>query len=335
VYSFKYETWEYTVLNWDYSIIDAVQLLIPVLCTFLSASVVIIYLFLYRSFKYKSYYAGFLISLGAFLYVLFESLVIVSGWISMLSVGRVFHFIGQLSACYFLYSMMLFASTLTDEEGKLSGISLAMAKLGLGIAVVFAFISFIKPDLFISLKTFAEYGYESPGDFARGAEGPLYTLRDFLLGIYICTLIIISLISLVINRGNLQTLLIVVGTIFAAVSAMDDLSFFHFGRNFAFTQFRYSRLSVGLSTMNFLIMISILRDYILTQDRLTGTYQQLQTTHNRLVSSELKFRKLAEGTEYAIFSLSRDFKFQSYNKKALIPIKAFLFLVIFVEIFNS
>ena len=304
------------MLNWDYSIADAIQLMIPILCSFLSAAVVIVYLFLYRSFKYKTYFAGFLIGLGAFSFVFFESLVIISGWIAILHVGRIFHYLGQISACYFLYSMMLFASTLTNEEGGLSKISLCMARIGLGVAVVITLISLIKPDLFISLKTFAVYGYESPGDFGRGAEGPLYTMRDFLLGIYIITLIIISIISLIINKGDMNTFLIVAGTIFAALSAIDDISFFHFGHNFILNQFRFSRLSVGLSIMNVLIMTSVLRDYFHTQEKLTGTHLKLQATYNRLISSELKYRKLAEGTEYAVFSLSRDFKFQTYNKKA-------------------
>lgn len=304
------------MLNWEYSIIDAIQLMIPVLCSFLSASVVIIYLFLYRSFKYKIYYAGFLIGLGAFFYVLFESLVIFSGWVVLLDAGRVFHFLGQLSATFFLYSMMLFASTLTDPEGKISKVSLIMARMGLGIAVVITLISVIKPELFISLKSTGMNRYDSPGDFARGTEGPLYNMRDVLLGLYITALIVISIISLIINKAELYILLIVVGTIFAAVSAIDDMMFFHFGYNFSFNQFRFSRLSVGLSFMNFLIMSAVLRDYIQTQDKLQDAHIKMQATHNRLISSELKYRKLAEGTEYAVFSLSRDFKFQSYNKKA-------------------
>lgn len=303
-------------MNWDYSIIDAIQLMIPIFCSFLSASVVMVYLFLYRSFKYRIYYAGFLMGLGAFFFVFFESLVIFSGWIYILAAGRVFHFLGQLSAAYFLYFMMLFASTLTDPEGQISRVSIIMARMGLGIAAVITVIAVIKPNLFISLTNSGMVRYNSPSDFGRGSEGPLYMMRDILLGIYLTALIVISIISLIINKADLYNLLIVVGTILAAVSAIDDLTFFHFGYNFFFNQFHFSRLSVGLSVMIFLIMSAILRDYIKTQDKLNGTHITLQATHNRLISSELKYRKLAEGTEYAVFSLSRDFKFQTYNKKA-------------------
>ncbi|MDC7232100.1 MAG: ATP-binding protein [Spirochaetales bacterium] len=306
------------MINWDYSLADAIQLMIPILCAFLSAATVIVYLFLYRSFKYKNYYAGFLISLGAFTYVFFEALVITSGWVAMPRLGRIFHFLGQLSAVYFLYSMMLFASTLTHEEGRISRVSVIMGKLGLGMALLITFISILFPDLFLSLKVSAEYGYQSLGDIGRGKEGPLYSLRDFMLGIYISTLIIISITSLFIRKGDKNTLLVVIGTLFAAISAIDDISFFHFNHNFILNSYRFSRLSVGLAVMNFLIMTTVLRGYIQTQDSLNSTHLKLQAAHNKLSSSEMKYRKLAEGTEYAVFSLSRDFKFQSFNRKARI-----------------
>ncbi|MDC7242218.1 MAG: ATP-binding protein [Spirochaetales bacterium] len=302
--------------NWDYTLFDAVQLMIPVLCSFLSIAVVIIYLFLYKNLRMKIYLGGFLMSLGALFYVFFESLVIICGWTGALATGRIFHFTGQLSALYFLFSMPLFARSLVKEDSLPGKVSRFFSFIGLAAAVIITAAALIKPPLFISLTEKVTYGYITPGDFARGAEGVLYSLRDSVLGLYLLSLIIISIYALFLNKGDMKTLLIVVGTIWAALSAVDDLMFFHFRRNFFLTAFRFSRFSVGLSGMNFIILIALLSDYIRTQDRLVDVHEKLLVTHNRLLSSEKKYRKLAEGVDSAVFSLNSDFYITNYNQKA-------------------
>ncbi|MDA3956316.1 ATP-binding protein [Oceanispirochaeta sp.] len=303
-------------MNWDYSLFDAVQLMIPIFCFFLTFAVVIIYLFLYGNFQKRIYSTGFLFSLTAMFFVLFESLVIICGWLGLYESGRIFHFVGQMTASYFMYTILLFSSALMDRDNLFSRIVQKIAYIGLGVAVVLTIVSLIKPALFISLTQAGEYGYLTPGNFARGKEGILLSLRDLFMGFCILVLIFMSIISLVINRVDVKTILIASGNFFATFSAIDDLVFFHFGRNFYLNNFRYSRLSVGLSLMSFVIMIAILTDYIMTQNQLVLTHDVLQSTHNRLKLSEQKYRRLAEGADQAVFSLSSDYRFISYNKKA-------------------
>jgi len=305
-------------MDWDYTLFDAVQLMIPILCTFLTILVALIYLFMYRNFLQKIYSAGFLFTLIAMFYALFESLVIIYGWTGQYVRGRAMHFTGQIVASYFLYAMMLFATALPVKGSLVARISRVLSYIGLGAAILLTLISLVKPDLFISLSEPASYGYVTPGDFARGKEGVLLSVRDMFFGIFITLLIIISIYSLFQNREDRRIIFFVIGTIIAAVSAVDDLFFFHFNHNFYLNKFRYSRLSVGLSLMALCILIGILKDYFQTQNRLKSTHEILQNTYYRLKMSEQKYRKLAEGADHAVFSLSRDFHFISYNKKTRI-----------------
>ena len=305
-------------MDWDYTLFDAVQLMIPILCFFLTVLVTVLYIFMYRNFQQRIYSAGFLFTLIAMSYVLFESLVIIYGWTGQYEKGRIMHFTGQLMSCYFLYTMMMFASALPVKGSRLSGIARVLSYVGLGTAVLLTLISLIRPDLFISLNEPAAYGYITPGDFARGKDGILLQVRDLFFGVFITILIFISVFSLFQNREDGRIIFFVIGTFTAALSAVDDRVFFHFKHNFYLNDFRYSRLSVGLSLMAFIILIGILKDYFQTQNRLRSTHEILQNTYSRLKMSEQKYRKLAEGADQAVFSLSRDFHFISYNNKTRI-----------------
>ena len=303
-------------MNWDYSLFDAVQLMIPILCSFLTLLITLIYLFLYRNFRDRLYIAGFILSMAAFLFVLFESLVIVAGWLGELETGRVLHMVEHLIALYFLFTMMFFASALSKAEGRLSRTALFLAFTGLGIAVLISSIAIIRPELFISLRHPAVYDYVTPGDFARGQEGILYFFRDILLGVYLLFLISFSIISLISNRGELKNLLIVLATLWGALGAADDLMFFHFRKNIMLTAFRFSRFSVGLSFMTLIIMVALLIDYFKTQHHLGEAHENLKQTHSRLQISERKYRHLTEGVDQAVFSLSSSFHILSYNDRA-------------------
>ena len=303
-------------MNWDFSLFDAVQLMIPIFCFFLTLAVVVIYLFLYGNFHKKIYSTGFLFSLTAMVFVFFESLVIIYGWMGLYEEGRIFHFAGQMTASYFMFTILLFSSALMERDNFISRIVEKMAYIGLAAAVALTIVSLIKPELFVSLTQAAQYDYLTPGNFARGREGILLSIRDLVMGFCILVLVIMSVISLIINRADVKTILIASGNFCATFTAIDDLSFFHFGHNFYLNNFRFSRLSVGLSFMSFIIMIAILTDYILTQNRLVSAHDDLQMTHKRLELSEQKYRHLAEGADQAVFSLSRDYHFLSFNKKA-------------------
>ncbi|WP_168203273.1 ATP-binding protein [Oceanispirochaeta crateris] len=303
-------------MNWDYSLFDAIQLMIPIFCFFMTMSVVIIYLFLYKNFHNKIYSTGFLFSLTAMFFVFFESLLIIYGWLGLYEEGRIFHFAGQMTASYFMFTLLMFSSALMEKATLISKAVEKMAYIGLGAAVLLTVVSLIKPELFISLSEASDIAQLTPGNFARGKEGILLSVRDLVMGFCIFVLVIMSAISIVINKANIKTILIAFGNFIATFTAIDDLIFFHFGHSFYLNGFRFSRLSVGLSFMSFIIIIAILVDYIMTQNRLNDTHDILQSTHKKLQLSEQKYRHLAEGVDQAVFSLSKDYKFLSYNKKA-------------------
>ena len=143
-------------------------------------------------------------------------------------------------------------------------------------------------------------------------------------------MIILSLVSLFRQRRDPKTLIIILGTVIAAVSAIDDIMFYQFGRNFMLNAFRYSRMSVGISLMILFIMTAIINEFFRTQKELNETHKKLKETHDelklihkKLKVSERKYRHLSEGADQAIFSLSPDMKFMSMNRIRPVPISLF------------
>ncbi len=310
-------------MNWDYSIVDAVQLMIPAACSLLLLAVIIAYIFLYARFREKLYQAGLIISVCAALYVLFEFLVIVTGWTGNVQTGRIFHRLGQLTGAFFLYGVMNFTSCVVPEGSRLERLSRGMARFGLAAAVVISVLAFVLPDSFISVTNGIVRPAISPGDLGRGRVGILYSLRDAMLGVYLSCMIIFSTISLLKNHRDPKYFIIVTGTILAAVSAIDDILFYQFGHNLFLNAFRYSRLSVGLSLMILFIMTAIVNEFFRTHEelnkthrKLSDTYGELQDTYRKLKTSERKYRHLSEGADQAIFSLSPGMRFMSMNQKA-------------------
>lgn len=310
-------------MNWNYTIFDAVQLMIPAACTLMLFSIIVAYIFLYTRFKEKLYLAGLIISICAAMYVLFEFLVIVCGWADHIALGRLFHRLGQLSGAYFLFAVMNFTYCIMPEGALLKRISFIMAQVGLIAAVVITIGAFAFPESFISTSRGISREFFSPGDFSRGKVGFLYSLRDVLLGIYLSSMIIMSLLSLLNNHRDPKTLIIIIGTVIAAASAIDDILFYQFGRNLILNAFRFSRMSVGISLMILFIMTAIMNEFFRTQQLLSETHQKLTDTHDELQSiyrklkvSERKYRRLSEGADQAIFSLSPDMRFMFMNQKA-------------------
>jgi len=310
-------------MNWEYTIDDAVQLMIPTACFLFLAGIIVVYLFLYSRFRERIYLGGLLISLCAALYVLFEALVIICGWMDRITLGRWFHRFGQLSGAWFLFVVMYFVSCLMKEGDRLRKISTWMARIGFAAAAVITLLAFVRPESFISTVNGIERPPISPGDFSRGRVGPLYSIRDLFLGVYLSCMILFSLLALIRNRRDSRMIIIIIGTVLAAWGALDDIMFYQFGRNFLLNQFRYSRLSVGLSVMIMFIMTAVMNEFFKTQKALADTHRKLSETHRELKStygklkiSERKYRKLTEGSDQAIFSLSPDMRFMAVNKKA-------------------
>ncbi len=310
-------------MNWNYSITDAVQLMIPAACSLLLFSIIIAYIFLYARFREKLYQAGLIISICAAWYVLFEFLVIVTGWTGHIETGRLFHRLGQLAGAYFLFAVMNFASCVMTDGTRLKSLSRGMARIGLGAALVITFLAFVLPESFISVSRGITREVISPGDFGRGRVGILYSVRDIFLGVYLTSMILFTTVSLVKNHRDPKNFIIITGTIIAAASAIDDILFYQFGRNLFLNAFRYSRLSVGLSLMILFIMTAIINEFFRTHrklndthKKLSDTYDELQDTYRKLKISERKYRHLSEGADQAIFSLSPAMRFMSMNQKA-------------------
>nr|MDA3850188.1 ATP-binding protein [Spirochaetaceae bacterium] len=304
-----YPHFEEKFMEWTYTLADAIQLIIPWACMLLLSVVLLAYSVLYSHFREPSYLSGLFISLAAFIYVFCEAMVVVLGWTDYYFIAPYFHRIGQLTSLWFTPALMYFALTSWKLNTFLNKIISLLGYLALGVAGIVTLTAFILPDSFISSMVDHTRVVLSPGDFGRGTLGSLYGFRDIFFGSYIVFFSIIAISRLIRGPRDSKLVFVLSGLLFVVWGALDDMLFYQIGRNFFFNSIRFSRVSVGLTLMVFLFLTALLNEFLKTQHELEETYSQLK-------KSEEKYKILSEGTDQAIFSLSRDLMFDSYNQQA-------------------
>lgn len=299
-----------------YNIFDTVQLIIPSACLIFLIGIIITYFFLYMRFRTRLYLCVLVFGICASFYILCETMVIVSGWQNWISFGRYMHRTGQLLGFFFCPILAFFAHSLLEKrKGLKLGISIALY-IGLAASIIGVVLAFIIPDSFISIAKDISREIVSPGDIARGAKGFLYTIRDLVLAIYLIGFTIFGVISLLDNPSDKRTLYIFIGVVLSLITAVDDMLYIQIGRNFMLNSLRFSRVSVGLTAMIFFFAAALLTEFLRTHNLLSEAHESLYNAHKAIQKSEKKYRVLTEGADQAIFSLSPNMDFLSYNDKA-------------------
>ncbi len=289
------------------------QIVIPPICTGILLYGALLFTYVAFQTRSRQYVSIVLLALPGMVFVGSETfLVIFGGAFHMRETGVQFHRLEQLAGAYFLFALPWSLRHLLYLSEKWRKVTTALSWSGLAIAFGITAVAFIEPDLFISITKFKATSDVYECDYARGEEGPLYSLRDIILAVYI--IYSFSLILFDIFRNNrLKELLFPVGGVLIAIyGAVVDILFIYTGRHFdMFPDVYYSRFSLSLTIMIMFFMSELLRRFL-------ESARELERAHETISASEKRFRFIFDGTDDVLFSLGRNRRLLSANKSAMI-----------------
>ncbi|MBI9107419.1 MAG: ATP-binding protein [Spirochaetales bacterium] len=291
------------------SLSDSFQLAVSVNCLSLLVIISVVYLVYFLQTREKTFLSGVVVTVDIMLFVLAETLIILMGWWDNVPVGRLLHRAEQVPIYFFLVSLPYFLQASFPAGGFFKVVLKVMFWAGLVFAVAVSAAGYIFPDSLVSITEASLTPPESPGDFTRGLEGPLYKLRDISLSIYIFLAIVYSIFYLLKSQRNFQNIMLLFGLTFSIFGGIDDMQYLYTGRNLLLDGLRFSRFTLGATLMMIFFLAAVFSRYFEAHTRL------LEKTHD-LEISEGKYSLLMDAADEILFSLSAELKIISANHKA-------------------
>ncbi|OJF76836.1 MAG: hypothetical protein BKP49_04525 [Treponema sp. CETP13] len=288
---------------------DALQLTISMNCFTLLLIITITYFTYFFQTKEKTFLAGGLVTGNIMLFILAEVLIIIAGWKNSILFGRYLYRAEQIPIFLFLASLLFFIQNLLHLEGLVKKLFKYLIYIGISITIITGILSIISPESFISVIYPSMTPQVSPGDFARGLEGPLYRVRDIMLCIYIVISLGYAIFHVIKKSTDFQSVTLLVGLIISVLGGFDDMQYVYSGKNYLLNNIRFSRFALGTTIMLLFFFASVFKKYFTAHTMLKKTTQELENFEN-------KYSLLLDSTKELIFSLSKDMTILSANAKA-------------------
>ena len=288
---------------------DTLQLAFPVNCLSLLVIITIVYLIYYIQSQEKPFLSGVLVSFDVMLFILAEVVIIITGWTGNVDLGRQLHRAEQIPILFFLATLPYFLQSSFPSRGLFRIILRILFWAGIAIAVVVSAAAYIFPDSLISLTEASVTAAETPGDFTRGLEGPLFRFRDLALLAWIVLSLIYSVYYMVVRRRNFQSVMLFLGLIASIIGGLDDMQYVYSGRNYILDGIRFSRFVLGVTVMMIFFFIAVFNRYFTAHLKLIKTERDLEISEN-------KYSLLMDAADEILFSLSEDLRIISANEKA-------------------
>jgi PAS domain-containing protein/anti-sigma regulatory factor (Ser/Thr protein kinase) len=223
-----------------------------------------------------------------------------------------FHQSEHLFGTFFVFGFPAYLSFLLDMKGRWKKINRVICAAGLIFSVICIISVIVHPDLFISStqRKFTWSRYE--GDFGRGREGILYSIRDGLLFLAAFYTFFHIRMKLKADRETRRYLFFpLVGIVFAAAGGAIDTGFVYTGIHFDLLPHVYfSRFSFSITVFIIMLMSGLTRHFV-------DVSMEVERAHHRIQLSEEKYRILVEGTNDLVFTLDERLRFLSANQSAL------------------
>ncbi len=291
------------------SLADSVQLAISINCLSLLVIITGIYFIYFYQTRERAFFAGAVITLDVMLFVLAETVIIISGWHNNLSLGRQLHRAEQAGILLFLTTLPYFLKHAFPPGKKIRRVLDAAFWLGLAGTVFIMTAAYVFPDSLIAVDKPSATPALSPGDFTRGLEGPLFMARDIALAAFIILALIYSIIYITRKNRTFQSLCLFLGLLIAIIGGIDDIQYVYSGHNLYLDNLRFSRFTLGATIMLLFFLAAVFSKFFRAHTMLEKMEQDLEI-------SEHKYTMLMDAADEILFSLDRDFKIISANQKA-------------------
>jgi len=244
--------------------LDLPTLFIPLICGGGLLFGCLFFLYIFYKTREKLHLSMLLLGLSAFGLVFSEGMILYFGGIShLIDLGRQFHRIEQVSGLLFIVTFPYFIGNFLKFDGITKKANDAVIFVCFVLVVGIGAAAFIAPDLFISQTIPHPNWLSYAGDYGRGAAGPLYGVRDIILGMLFLYCLIMTVRELFKEKERPYLIPMFLGLLFAMYMAVDDIQFvhtkFHIG---PFPSYQYSRFAVGISVFIVLSMGALIKRYI-------------------------------------------------------------------------
>jgi len=238
------------------------QFIVAWMCSGILVMGLLLYISMFINTRERLHLAMMLLGFTGTCFVMSEALILTAGWLVNADLGMKFHRTEQIGASFFIFSIpfMLHYYLVMNETWR--KINRVVFSLGLLIALFFLVISFVSPDLFVSQTIHRKDWLLRQADHGRGQEGPLYMVRDGILGIIILYGIACFVADMLMNRRLRYLFAPFIGLAFAVYGAVIDVLSVYTGKFYDFLpDARHSRLVLGLTVFILLSMGAVLRKF--------------------------------------------------------------------------
>ncbi|MBI4978621.1 MAG: hypothetical protein HZC28_14165 [Spirochaetes bacterium] len=256
-----------------------------------------LFLFIYIYIRTRNivYLSMVFIVLFGFLFVASECLILTfGGWLHQASWGRQAERIEQIAGACFLFALPFFLSVVLSPVPGWKRTHRIMATVGAAVAFVYIIAAFAVPDSFVSMTTGHPSWMLRESDHGRGMKGPLYTIRDLLLGPLIIYGLVMCIIDMVRNKRFRSLAFIVTGLAIAIYGALDDMMFGYLNGNNIdpLNHIPFSRFTVGITFLIVFFMASLLRDFIDAAMKSEKQEREMREVYGRNRNVIVKLRDL-------------------------------------------
>ncbi len=276
--------------------LEIMQLLVPSLSVGVLFIGIVLFSYIYKIAKKKVYLSILIMAVFSLFFVLGElGVLFFGGWLIDQNTGRQFHRIEQVSGVFFIFAVPYFLYHITDLKRGWKNFNKNLALSGLIISVFIAVCAFIIPDTFISLVAQKESYLKSAADYGRGKEGPLYQLRDIILGLLMIYSLFCLIYEIKVNKSYKYKIYVFIGLVIAIIGAVQDILFVYNDVYFGlFPDSNFSRFALGITLFVSFTMAGLIKQFLDQSLEAEISCRNMNNAYKALESSEGKFRQLAE-----------------------------------------
>ncbi len=243
--------------------LTAPVLIIPTVCSgvLFMGSV----LFLYILLRDRKWLYGIMASLsivGA-LFVFSESMILfLGGLFRDPATGMQFHRLEQIFVAMFIFLIPFFLANFLELSPFWKRSNRVLVFAMLAVSVFFIVVSFVAPDLYVSVTQHRSDWLRSEADHGRGVEGPLYQVRDMFLAVMIFYALACFIAEMIIHRKFRYLIPPFTGLLLAVHGAVVDvISVYTHVFYDAFPTVRFSRFTLGITLFILFSMGGVLRRF--------------------------------------------------------------------------
>lgn len=246
--------------------VTPVEFIVP----FIASSILLISILLmgYLFFKFRKRYDYLVltsISLGAFIFTLFIALMtLLGGYYMNADLGMRLYRTCQNGVTIVLMSMIPYCIVTFKLNPNIHRTLNIVAFVNIVIGLIIIIISYIKPDLFLSITMQHDYAflYETQSMWGRGQPGGVYSFRNILNTFTLGTMLYCVLYDIFQNKIVRDRVSIFVAIFTFVLGAAEDLYSFESGSYVVLKEFSYSRFATSVVIFTVIIVMHTFRYFL-------------------------------------------------------------------------